>query len=288
MTTTPIARPLARSRSASALDVSGVTLTFPDGAGRVTALADVDLSVHAGEVVAITGPSGSGKSSLLAVAGGLIRPDSGSVRIGSDDPVELVGLTRRAAARIRRGRLGIVFQQSNLLSSLTAIEQLEVTDHLGQRFWSSRARRRRGRDTAMELLTRVGLEERAHSLPAQLSGGQRQRINIARALMHDPGLLLVDEPTSALDRRRGAAIIDLLIGLSRERDAATVLVTHDPTHLRRMDAVYEMVDGRLTRVGSPQVSGLDSPADPLPESSTGPAMASSEGTAMSSALTAMP
>ncbi|UEA58356.1 ABC transporter ATP-binding protein [Gordonia otitidis] len=262
MTTSP--------RTIPALDMSAVTLTFPDGAGRVTALDDVELAVAPGEIVAVTGPSGSGKSSLLAVAGGLIRPDSGRVSIatvpaaesGSDlesggvpgDVVELSALSRKQSARVRRDHLGFVFQQSNLVGSLTALEQLEVTAHLGQHLVLSRQRRRTVRDHARALLTEVGLAEHMHKLPGQLSGGQRQRVNIARSLMNDPALLLVDEPTSALDQHRGSEIIDLLIRMSRTQNAATVLVTHDPTHLHRMDAVYEMVDGRLRALSDDEIA----------------------------------
>ncbi|GAB34578.1 ABC transporter ATP-binding protein [Gordonia otitidis] len=262
MTTSP--------RTIPALDMSAVTLTFPDGAGRVTALDDVELAVAPGKIVAVRGPSGSGKSSLLAVAGGLIRPDSGRVSIatvpaaesGSDlesggvpgDVVELSALSRKQSARVRRDHLGFVFQQSNLVGSLTALEQLEVTAHLGQHLVLSRQRRRRVRDHARALLTEVGLAEHMHKLPGQLSGGQRQRVNIARSLMNDPALLLVDEPTSALDQHRGSEIIDLLIRMSRTQNAATVLVTHDPTHLHRMDAVYEMVDGRLRALSDDEIA----------------------------------
>ena len=262
MTTSP--------RTIPALDMSAVTLTFPDGAGRVTALDDVELAVAPGEIVAVTGPSGSGKSSLLAVAGGLIRPDSGRVSIatvpaaesGSDlesggvpgDVVELSALSRKQSARVRRDHLGFVFQQSNLVGSLTALEQLEVTAHLGQHLVLSRQRRRTVRDHARALLTEVGLAEHMHKLPGQLSGGQQQRVNIARSLMNDPALLLVDEPTSALDQHRGSEIIDLLIRMSRTQNAATVLVTHDPTHLHRMDAVYEMVDGRLRALSDDEIA----------------------------------
>ncbi|GAB2636236.1 ABC transporter ATP-binding protein [Gordonia jinhuaensis] len=278
MTTSPTTIP--------ALDMSAVTLTFPDGAGRVTALDDVELAVAPGEIVAVTGPSGSGKSSLLAVAGGLIRPDSGRVSIatapgaesGGDlesaavesaavesggvpgDVVELGALSRRQSARVRRDHLGFVFQQSNLVGSLTAIEQLEVTAHLGQHLVLSRGRRRAVHDRARALLTEVGLAEHMHKLPGQLSGGQRQRVNIARSLMNDPALLLVDEPTSALDQQRGSEIIDLLIRMSRTQNAATILVTHDPTHLHRMDAVYDMVDGRLRALSVDEIAAQQHPS----------------------------
>jgi putative ABC transport system ATP-binding protein len=135
--------------------------------------------------------------------------------------------------------VGIVFQQPHLLASLTAAEQLEVIAHLGG------GSRRDGRHRAAELLAAVGLTAQADRRPHQLSGGQRQRVNIARALMNDPVVLLVDEPTSALDHERGAAIVELLTGLTRQRGTATVLVTHERGHLDRVDAVAEMVDGRL-------------------------------------------
>ncbi|MFG3365059.1 ABC transporter ATP-binding protein [Streptomyces sp. NPDC090032] len=222
------------------LDLDEITLTYPDGDGRITALDGVTLHVPAGTVTAVVGPSGSGKSSLLAVAATLVTPDSGTVTVGgtrtdSIGPAERAGLRRRC--------LGIVFQQPNLLPSLTALEQLQVMGHLDGR------RPREVRERAGELLAAVGLTDQARRRPHQLSGGQRQRVNIARALMNEPSVLLVDEPTSALDHERGAAVLDLLAGLTRERGTATVLVTHDRAHLAVADEVCEMVDGRLTKAG---------------------------------------
>ncbi|MGW4501087.1 ABC transporter ATP-binding protein [Micromonospora sp. NPDC004336] len=218
------------------LDLTDVTLTYPDGDARLTALDRVSLRVPAGTTTAVVGPSGSGKSSLLAVAATLVTPDSGRVVLAGADTT---GLSRRQATALRRAKVGIVFQQPHLIASLTAAEQLEVITHLGG------GPRRAGRERAAELLAAVGLTGQAGRRPHQLSGGQRQRINIARALMNDPAVLLVDEPTSALDHERGAAIVDLLTGLTRQRGTATVLVTHDRGHLDRVDAVAEMVDGRL-------------------------------------------
>lgn len=217
-----------------------VTLTFPDGDTHVTAVDHVSLTAHPGTVTAVTGPSGSGKSSLLAVAATLIRPDSGSVVIGE---VEATRLDPADAAELRRTSIGIVFQQSNLLPSLTAHEQLRVMNELGGRH---RSRRRDATSRrADELLDAVGLSAQRDKRPHQLSGGQRQRVNIARALMNDPSALLVDEPTSALDQERGAEIIELILRLSAERDAATLLVTHDVVHLPRMHRVVRLVDGKL-------------------------------------------
>ncbi|PPJ30165.1 ABC transporter ATP-binding protein [Nocardia nova] len=229
------------------LTVADLTLTFPDGAGRITALDRVSLTVRGGEIAAITGPSGSGKSSLLATVSTLVRPDSGRILLETDDSsVDLARASRREATTLRRERIGIVFQQPNLIPALTAVEQLEVMQHLGGHTVVSPRLRRRTRDKAMGLLDAVGLSGHEKKRPAQLSGGQRQRVDIARALMHDPALLVVDEPTSALDQERGAAVIDLILEVVHTRAAATLLVTHDRTHLHRMNAVYRMVDGRLS------------------------------------------
>lgn len=231
----------------TALTVDDVTLTYPDGTGRLTALNRVDLRVTGGEVAAITGPSGSGKSSLLAVVATLIRPASGHVILETaDSTVDLAALSRREAAAMRRSKIGIVFQQPNLVPALTAVEQLEAMHHLGQRLFTSPAQRRETHTRAMELLDAVGLTEHSAKRPAQLSGGQRQRVNIARALMNNPALLMIDEPTSSLDTERGAAIIDLILTVARDHNAATLLVTHDRTHLHRMNAIYRMVDGTLS------------------------------------------
>lgn len=217
-----------------------ITLTFPDGDSRVTAVDDVSLTAHPGTVTGITGPSGSGKSSLLAVAATLIHPDTGQVLI---DDVDATELDAREATELRREKVGIVFQQSNLIPALTVREQLTVMNELGAR--GSRRRRSATAARADELLDAVGLADHGDKRPHQLSGGQRQRINIARALMNDPSVLLVDEPTSALDQERGASIIDLILRLTDELNTSTLLVTHDLVHLPRMHGVVHLVDGRL-------------------------------------------
>ncbi|MFI1461944.1 ABC transporter ATP-binding protein [Nocardia carnea] len=218
------------------LNLIDITLTYPDGDRRLTALDRVDLEVPRGNVTAVVGPSGSGKSSLLAVAATLITPDAGTVVI---DGTPTTGLRRSALTDLRRSRIGIVFQQPNLIASLTAVEQLQVMAHIDGRTPGAV----RGR--AMELLDAVGLAGVAGRRPHQLSGGQRQRVGIARALMNEPKVLLVDEPTSALDHERGVAVLDLLARLTRQRSSATVLVTHDRAHLAVADQVAEVRDGRL-------------------------------------------
>ncbi|MET8539336.1 ABC transporter ATP-binding protein [Kitasatospora sp. NPDC004799] len=219
------------------LTLDRITLTYPDGDGRLTALDEVSLTVPKGSLTAVVGPSGSGKSSLLAVAATLITPDSGQVVV---DGTDTTGLGRAELTALRRTRIGIVFQQANLLPSLTAVEQLQVMAHLDGR--SPRTALPR----ALELLDAVGLRDQAARRPHQLSGGQRQRVNIARALMNDPTVLLVDEPTSALDHERGAAVLELITDLTHRRATATVLVTHDRTHLTAVDQIAEVHDGRLT------------------------------------------
>ncbi|HEX8866088.1 MAG TPA: ABC transporter ATP-binding protein [Lentzea sp.] len=214
------------------LTLTAITLTYPDGDGRLTALDRVDLHVPKGTTTAVIGPSGSGKSSLLAVAATLVAPDDGTVTV---DGTPTDGMTRGELTGLRRDRIGIVFQQPNLLPALTAAEQLQVMA-------AKPARKRR---KALELLDAVGLADQAGRRPHQLSGGQRQRVNIARALMNEPAVLLVDEPTSALDHDRGAAIIDLITTLTREQETATVLVTHDRSHLASADDVVTIHDGRL-------------------------------------------
>ncbi|MFB7132290.1 ABC transporter ATP-binding protein [Streptomyces sp. NPDC056237] len=218
------------------LTLADVTLTYPDGDGRLTALDRVSLDVPAGSLTAVVGPSGSGKSSLLAVAATLVTPDEGRVVVAGTDTA---ALGRAEKAALRRESVGIVFQQPNLLPSLTAAEQLQVMTHLS----GGAVRGARGR--ALELLDAVGLADKADRRPHQLSGGQRQRINIARALMNEPAVLLVDEPTSALDYERGAVVLELLVTLTRQRSTATVMVTHDRAHLDRTDRVVTMDDGRL-------------------------------------------
>ncbi|MGO4782721.1 ABC transporter ATP-binding protein [Cryobacterium sp. W22_MBD10_FK3] len=223
------------------IELRDVTLTYPDGDSVITAINAASLIVLPGEITAITGPSGSGKSSLLAVASTLISPEQGSVLING---TAAGGLARRETAALRRDQIGIVFQQANLLPSLTALEQLELMSHLGST--PSNRSRAQTRAKAIELLAAVGVEKKAKKRPHALSGGERQRVNIARAFMNDPSVLVVDEPTSALDQERGAAIIELVIDLTRTRNVATLLVTHDRSHLPLMDTVLSMVDGNLS------------------------------------------
>lgn len=215
------------------LSLSDVTLTHGDGEDTVLALDHISLEVAAGELVAIVGPSGSGKSSLLAVAGALTQPTSGSVRLGG---LDLASASRRELTQIRRERIGFVFQTGNLIPALSSIDQLRLPLTFG-RFERPRDPRR--------LLTEVGMEHKADRRPHQLSGGERQRVGIARALVTRPQVLLVDEPTAALDRQRSQDVVALLAREAHEHGVAAVMVTHDHDVLHHCDRVMEMVDGRL-------------------------------------------
>jgi putative ABC transport system ATP-binding protein len=219
------------------LIIDNVTLELGDGDEKVRALDHVSAVVEAGELTAVVGPSGSGKSSLLAVCGGLRTPTSGSIsingrQIGSLSPAELT--------RVRRDVIGFVFQQSNLVPALSVVDQLLLMVHL-------RGHRpgRADRERAMALLAEVGMAERAHRRSDQLSGGERQRVGIARALMGEPRLMLVDEPTSMLDNSRGRAIVELLAARCRDHNVATLMVTHDAGMLDAASKVLQISDGRL-------------------------------------------
>lgn len=214
------------------LALSDASLSFGDGDSTVDALDKIDLTVPAGELVAIVGPSGAGKSSLLAVAGGLTMPSSGTVSV---DGIDLTALGRRALTALRRERIGFVFQAGNLLPALTARDQLLLVGKIT------------GGDVRNpdELLESVGMSHRADRRPGRLSGGERQRVGIARALMGRPSLLLVDEPTAALDRKRSHEVVELLAKETHEVGVATIMVTHDHDVLQHCDRVLEMVDGKL-------------------------------------------
>ncbi|MFE0150260.1 ABC transporter ATP-binding protein [Nonomuraea sp. NPDC059007] len=224
------------------LELTDIVLTYPDGDHTLTALDHVSLTVGPGEFAAVVGPSGSGKSSLLAVAATLITPASGTVTIAGQD-LSQAGQAQRT--KVRRDHIGIVFQQPNLLPSLTALDQLLVMAHLAGQ--SPRAAGVRAR----ELLLAMHLTGKEHKRPHQLSGGERQRVNIARALMNAPDVLLVDEPTSALDHHRGEQIVSLLAELTKRNNLATIMVTHDLATLAMVDTALTMTDGKLTEEAVP-------------------------------------
>jgi putative ABC transport system ATP-binding protein len=223
------------SNRASGLALTDVSLELGDGAQKVRVLDHVNLHVEDGEFVAIVGPSGSGKSSLLAVAGALSLPDTGSVRLRGQ---ELTTLTAKQRAKHRLQDVGFVFQSGNLIPSLNAADQLRMVNLL--------AKGPRNFDP-MPLLDAVGMSHRAKHRPGQLSGGERQRVGIARALVTKPAVMLLDEPTAALDSARSHEVVSLLAQRARDMGVATVMVTHDHGMLDHCDAIYKMNDGKLTR-----------------------------------------
>jgi putative ABC transport system ATP-binding protein len=216
------------------LAMHDVTMLLGDGDSTVRALDGINLNVAAGEFAAIVGPSGSGKSSLLAVAGGLAVPTSGTVTVAGR---AMTAASPRARTTLRRELVGFVFQSGNLLPALTAVDQLRLPTRFAARGTTTRE--------PMTLLAEVGMAAKANRRPHQLSGGERQRVGIARALVTAPKLLLVDEPTAALDQARSHDIVQMIAQETRQHRVATVMVTHDTDVLKYCDTAYEMVDGRL-------------------------------------------
>ena len=217
-----------------ALSLQDVSLTLKSLAGPVDILAGVSLAVAAGETVALTGPSGSGKSSLLMVAAGLEKPSSGRVAVTGTD---ITQMGEDALARFRRGRVGVVFQSFHLIPTMTALENVAVPlELMGAADAFDRAERE---------LRAVGLILRTEHYPGQLSGGEQQRVALARALAPGPQILFADEPTGNLDGATGAGIADLLFALNAERGATLFLVTHEETLARRCQRMLRMADGKV-------------------------------------------
>jgi putative ABC transport system ATP-binding protein len=219
------------------IDVVHVQKAFEGG--RIRALEDVSLHVDEGELVALTGPSGGGKSTLLNLIGALDRPDAGEIAVAGLDVAHLDD-----PARYRAEIVGFVFQFHNLITTLNAVENVQIP-MLGTRPRAERERR------AHELLAEVGLGDRVRSYPPTLSGGERQRVAIARALANDPRLLLADEPTGALDSATGAQILDLLRRVRDERGTTILMVTNDDDVAGQADRVLQIRDGRISSSAMP-------------------------------------
>lgn len=214
-----------------------LSMHYTLGTARIDILRAVDLQIGAGERVAIAGPSGSGKSSLLLLLAGLEQPGAGSVEF---DGVALDRQSSDQLADLRRDHMGIVFQSFHLVPSLSALDNAALPLEI--------AGRRDARQRARKLLEKVGLGERLDHYPAQLSGGEQQRVAIVRALVHRPKLVLADEPTGNLDDRTGAAVGDLLLHLNAESNTTLVLVTHDMNFANRCDRVLRLHEGQLTEM----------------------------------------
>jgi putative ABC transport system ATP-binding protein len=221
---------------APAIEALTLTRTYRGGGHEVRGVDSVSLAAARGEVVAVTGPSGSGKSTLLHLLGGLDSPDEGQVRLTGVDWSTLRG---RARARFRRRTCGFIVQGLALLPQATAAENVEVPLLLDGIEPTARSRR------VADALERVGLAQDSVKLTDQLSGGQQQRVAIARALVAEPAVVLADEPTGSLDSVTAQDIVALLVAAARERDAAVVMVTHDPTVAAHADRLVTMHSGRV-------------------------------------------
>jgi lipoprotein-releasing system ATP-binding protein len=216
------------------LVAESVTKRLPEG---VTLVSDIDVAIDGGEFVAITGPSGSGKSSLLYLLGLLDRPTTGRVLLEGQDTARL---PPPALAALRLARLGFVFQFHFLLPEFSALDNVLIPIRRRGALKPEAARAR-----AMGLLDALGLADAAAKLPEQLSGGMRQRVAIARALANDPVLLLADEPTGNLDTRNAAAVFDIFARLAKEEGRAVLVVTHDAELAQRTTRRIHLVDGRI-------------------------------------------
>ncbi|WP_380879107.1 ABC transporter [Sphingomonas sp. DBB INV C78] len=219
-----------------AIQARNVTLALGKGEGRVEILRGIDLDIASGETVALLGPSGSGKSSLMAVLSGLERADGGEIHVAGAD---FGMMDEDALAKARRGRIGIILQAFHLLPTMTALENVAVPLELagdGDAFVRARTE-----------LEAVGLGHRTGHYPAQLSGGEQQRVAIARAVAPSPAILFADEPTGNLDAKTGASIMDLLFDRQRASGETLLVITHDPALAARCGRVIEMLDGRIVR-----------------------------------------
>jgi putative ABC transport system ATP-binding protein len=221
-------------RPAPAVSLKDVHLTLPSAAGPVNILSGISLEVASGEAIALLGPSGSGKSSLLMVAAGLESVTSGEVTVAGTN---ITQLGEDELARFRRGRIGIVFQSFHLIPTMTALENVAVPLELaevGDAFGRARTE-----------LAAVGLNHRFDHYPSQLSGGEQQRVALARAVAPDPNVLFADEPTGNLDTVTGAEVADLLFHLHARSNTTLFLVTHEEELARRCNRVIRLKDGRI-------------------------------------------
>jgi putative ABC transport system ATP-binding protein len=227
-------------RRAPTLEFRDVVKHYATGGETVRAVDGLSLSVGRGEMVALFGPSGSGKSTLLSLAAVVLRPDRGSVHVGDR---EVSALSEREAARYRLYELGFIRQSVELLGGASALDNAAV------KLWGTRLSARDAQRRVLPLLEQLGLGHRLDHRPNELSMGERQRVMIARALSTDPNVLLADEPTGSLDSHRTHEVLDLLRSFTKERDVATLLVTHDAHAIDYADRVYTMEDGVLAEGG---------------------------------------
>ncbi len=218
------------------LQLRDVTRDFIEGGKKITALHKTNFSIKEGEFVAIVGPSGSGKSTFLTIAGGLQNPSQGEIVIHDND---ITQLSTKALSKVRLAEVGFILQASNLVPYLTVEKQLVLIDRV--------MGRKRQSELIEEMFKNLGLTKLRSKYPGELSGGERQRVAIAKVLYGSSSLILADEPTASLDSKRAFEVVELLARETRERNKATIMVTHDERLLRYCDAVYNMSDGVLKK-----------------------------------------
>ena len=217
--------------------IKNLNYYYGEAALKKQILFEVNLEIHAGEIVIMTGPSGSGKTTLLTLIGGLRSVQTGSLRFLGK---ELCGASQKQLVQIRR-KIGYIFQAHNLLEFLSARQNVQMSVELNNRVSKSEASAR-----SAAMLQVVGLGDRTEYYPENLSGGQKQRVAIARALVNQPKLVLADEPTAALDKKSGRDVVELMQSLAKEQGSTILMVTHDNRILDVADRIVEMEDGRLT------------------------------------------
>jgi putative ABC transport system ATP-binding protein len=221
-----------------AIKITGLSKIFGSGRLEVRALKDINLSIAAGDLVALMGPSGSGKTTLLLCVSLILEPTTGTV-VFDGDTIYQDGWTGFDVRRLRREKIGFIFQTSNLIPFLTARENVLLPQDL------VRVKGEAAENRANELLEYMEVAERADYLPPLLSGGEQQRVAIARALANRPKLILADEPTASLDTTRGKRVMEMLKTIARENQTAVITVTHDARMIEGFDYVYHLKDGRL-------------------------------------------
>ncbi len=220
------------------LRICNLCKVFMEGGRRRVVLDGVSASFQRGEFIVLLGSSGSGKSTLLNLVSGIETPTSGEIYI---DGLEITGLSERQRTLFRRDNIGFIFQFFNLIPTLTALENIMLPQELAG------VDNDRVRETATQLLTQVGLDNRLDSYPDRMSGGEQQRVAIARALAHNPLLVLADEPTGNLDENTGSIILEILLEMTRATGRTLIMATHNPEMVSLADSIFSIHDGRLVR-----------------------------------------
>ncbi|MEO1771960.1 MULTISPECIES: ABC transporter ATP-binding protein [Enterococcus] len=226
----------------SAIEFKQVTKSFKDGDSTIEALKETNFSVEKGEFVAIIGPSGSGKSTFLTLAGGLQSPSSGEVLI-NDEPFS--DKKEKERAKLRFKEIGFILQASNLVPFLTVQKQLKLVDKVSKKANTK---------VAENLFEQLGIEKLQTKYPEELSGGERQRVAIARALYHDPTIILADEPTASLDSEKAYEVVEILAKETKDKNKATIMVTHDTRLVDYCDRILVMKDGKLTEQSKDEIN----------------------------------